>query len=241
MLHDPLRIALLISGGGTTMRAIIQACKEGVLKGKVKPALVVSSKPNAGGIQKAKDEGILKGNIRVLVRKDFSTPDDFGEAILKECRLHEVDFIGQYGWMVLTPENVIRAFPKMMTNQHPGPPPEFGGEGMFGLRVHAAVIWFAHNCGRPFYTEAVAQYVDPEYDMGTVVKSQEVEVLQSDDPISLQERVLPIEHKVQIEALLDFANGTVTEVAREEPLILPEERVLLGEARRVGITMFPKG
>lgn len=239
---EKLRIALLISGGGTTMQAIIRACKDGVLKRKVEPALVISSRSDAGGIQKALAEGIPEKDVLVIRRKDYpqDEPEAFGEVIINKCLPRDIDFVGQYGWMVLTPRNVIEFFKGMMTNQHPGPP-EFGGQGWFGLRVHCGRLYFVRTTKRDFWTEAIAQRVHPEYDRGVMVKSRRVEILPNDTPLTLQQRVLPVEHEVQIETLLDFANGTVTEIIRDTPLILPGEESILEEAKRVATILFPKG
>ncbi len=232
------------------MQAILNACKSGVLS-RVLPALIIASRPGIGGIQKALDAGIDEKDIVVIQRKDFVgaggfDENGFGEAILRECIKRNIDLISQNGWMVKTPPDVIKAYKNMMVNQHPGPidPPRlgFGGQGMFGRRVHCAVLYFARTCGREFTcTEAVAQRVDIDYDAGAVLKRQEVKILKTDDVISLQEKVLPVEHQVQIATLQDFANGTVEELTRPTPLILSGEEQLLEEAKKVAVMLFPHG
>ncbi len=239
-----MRIALLISRGGTTMEAIIKATKDGILKDVV-PALVIASKENAGGIKKAKDLGILENNIIVLNPKNFSTPEAFGETILHECRAHDIDFIGQYGWLAKTPANVCNAYKGMIVNQHPGPldtgRPDFGGEGMYGLRVHEARLEFVQKTNRDFWTEASAHRVTVNFDEGKVVKRKQVEILPDDTAESLQARVLPIEHQVQIEALRDFVNGTVEEFSREEPLVRNGEEEILEECKENAKKLYPNG
>ena len=136
-----MKIALLISGGGTTMEAIIKAAQNDTLK-NVSPVLVIVSKESAGGLIKAKNLGISEKNILVINPKNFKTEEEFGEKIIKECEERKVDFIGQYGWLVKTPENVCEAFKGRIINQHPGPldngRSDFGGAGMYGKRVHKA-------------------------------------------------------------------------------------------------------
>lgn len=242
---EKLRIAMLISGGGTTMDSIIKACKSGHLP-KVDPILVISSRPNAGGIQKAIAAGIPTKDVLVIAKKDYPPPGDFGEAILEACRARRVNLIGQYGWMVKTPLSVIDAYQNMMVNQHPGPldpgRPDFGGKGMFGRRVHCAVLYFARTVNRDFlFTEATAQRVAVEYDKGVVLRTKEVPISKSNDVISLQEKVLPEEHRVQIETLKDFSEGTVFEITRETPLVLPEEVSILEQAKEIAEKLFPKG
>jgi len=250
-----MRIALLISGGGTTMEAIIRACQNGTLKGVI-PALVIASKETAGGIEKAHGLGIADNNIVVLNPKNFSTPEAFGEAILHECRIRDVDFIGQYGWLSKTPENVCKTYKGMIINQHPGPLDihsnasdlggqadnlDFGGAGMYGLRVHQARLLFVRETNRDFWTEATAHRVTENFDEGKIVKRKQVEILPDDTAESLQARVLPVEHEVQIETLRDFASGTVKEFYREEPLVRKGEEEILEECKKLAIEMYPKG
>lgn len=239
-----LKIALLISGGGTTMEAIIKACRTGILK-DVEPTLVIASKPDIGGIQKALNLGIEEKNIVILNPKSFFNSEEFGEAIIFECKKRDVNFIGQYGWLVKTPENVCEAFKGMIVNQHPGPldtgRSDFGGVGMYGMRVHQARLEFVRKTNHDFWTEATAHYVTTNFDEGKVIKRKQVPILPNDTAESLQTRVLPVEHQVQIEALQDFANGTVFEFQREIPLVLPEEKNILKECKELAIKMFPKG
>jgi phosphoribosylglycinamide formyltransferase-1 len=237
-------MALLISGGGTTMEAIIKACQSGVLKGVV-PTLIISSKENVGGIEKARKLGIKDEDILVINPKGFENRDLFGEEIIKECRKRGVDFIGQYGWMVMTPENVIKEFNGRIINQHPGPldtgRPDFGGNGMYGMRVHQARLSFVERVGRDFWTEATAHRVTNKFDEGVVLKKEQVQIKEGDTAESLQARVLPIEHKVQIELLKDFSENKVTEFHRETPLVLPGEEKILEECKQLAITLYPNG
>lgn len=239
-----MKIALLISGGGTTAEAIIQAASAGRLAG-VKAGCIIASKPEAGGIERAKKAGIPEKDVLVLSPKAFSSREEFGEAIIQECKARGVDFVGQYGWLVKTPENVIKAFEGRIVNQHPGPlepgRPDFGGKGMFGRRVHAARLFFVRAVNRDFWTEATAHRVTAEYDKGAVVLVKQVPILPDDTPESLQARVLPVEHEVQIETLAKFVAGEVQEIKRENPLVLPGEENVLEEAKRKAIELYPNG
>lgn len=214
-----MRIALLISGRGSTATAIINACNNGTLQGVV-PACTISSQD--------------------VSPKNFSSPEGFGEAILKICKEHKVDFIGQYGWMVKTPTNVIEAYKDMMINQHNGPVPEFGGPGMYGMRVHCARLLFAQRVKRDMWTEGVAQRVALEFDDGAALKVGRVPILEGDTPEMLAARLLPIEHQVQIAMLQDFVNGTVQEI-RRDPLVLSGEESILAEVKKEAILRYPKG
>jgi phosphoribosylglycinamide formyltransferase 1 len=239
-----MKIALLISGGGTTMEAIIKACHNGTLS-NVEPVLVIASKATAGGIQKAKNLGIKDEDIIILDPKSFAAPALFGEAILSECEKRNVDFIGQYGWLAKTPENVCAVYKNRIVNQHPGPldngRPDFGGNGMYGMRVHQARLQFVQKTGHDFWTEATAHRVTPLFDEGRIVKRKQVPIFQNDTAEILQKRVLPIEHEVQIEALRDFANNTVKEFIRETPLIQEGEEVILNECKENAKKLYPNG
>ena len=239
-----MNIALLISGGGTTMEAIIKATQNGTLK-NVFPVLIIASNENAGGIEKAKKLGVKTEDILVINPKDFSNREEFGEKIIEECKKRDVDFIGQYGWMVMTPENVINAYKNMIVNQHPGPldtnRSDFGGSGMYGLRVHQTRLCFVNKTGRDFWTEATAHRVTAKFDEGVVLKRKEVPILEGDTAESLQHRVLPIEHEVQIELLKDFSEGEVLEFHRDIPLLLEGEEDTLKECKTEAIKIYPKG
>ena len=247
MKNGQMNVALLITGGGTTMREILRACKDGRMP-HVNPRLIIASRPDAAGIEKAKAEGMDEKDIVVIRRKGKELPEflEFGEAIIKACRERGVDFIGQYGWLPLTPPNVIEAFKGMIVNQHPGPldpgRPDFGGEGMYGRRVHCARLYFVRTLNVDYpTTEVVAHRVYEEFDKGPVLHRAVVPISKHDDPSSLQERALPVEHRIQIETLQMFCEGTVRELVRERPL-LPDEAVpVLNMAKHIGITLYPKG
>jgi phosphoribosylglycinamide formyltransferase-1 len=183
-------------------------------------------------------------DVIVIKPQDFAALEAFGQAIVNECQKRAVDFIGQYGWLCLTPKNVIKAFQGKMVNQHPGPldpgHPDFGGKGMYGRRVHAARLMFVRKVNRDFWTEATAQRVAVNFDQGAVLKRKRVPILENDDVDALQARVLPLEHEVQIETLQDFSNGTVKELNRDKPLVLPGEESILEECKREAIRLYPE-
>ena len=239
-----LRLALLISGGGTTMSAIIVACKGGKLQ-RVTPALVIASNKEVEGIEKAKALGITKRDIVVIDPKKFKNRNEFGEAIIKECKKRKVNFIGQYGWMALTPSNVIDAYKGHIINQHPGPldtgRPDFGGKGMFGLRVHKARLEFVRAVKRDYWTEATAHRVTTEFDKGEVVKRKEMAISPAESTRKIQKRLLPIEHEVQIETLRDFSEGVVHPFKRKIPLIRKNEKEILDKCKNIAKKAYPDG
>lgn len=246
-----IKLALLISGGGTTMQAIIKAClpagrRAGTGYINVEPVLVIASNPKAGGIEKARALGIPEKDILIINPKDFENKEAFGEEIIKECKKREVNLIGQYGWMVKTPDNVISTFPDMIINQHPGPLDpggngDFGGAGMFGMRVHQARLEFVKKVNHNYWTEATAHRVTSEFDKGAILKRKQVPILPNDTAETLRARVLPTEHQVQIETLQDFADGTVSEFKREIPLVFRGEEKILEECKEMAKKMYPNG
>lgn len=243
-MRNPLRIAMLVSGGGTTMQAIIQACRSGRLQ-NIEPVCVIASRRDAGAIEKALALGMRRGDVLIRRPKNYLDSEAFGETIIAICQARGVDFIGQYGWMEKTPPNVIEVWRGMMVNQHPGPldpgRPDFGGKGMFGRRVHCARLYFVRTIKRDFWTEATAQRVAIEYDRGALLRTRTIEIREDDDTSTLQERVLPQEHELQIEVLDDFANRRVKEFSRQTPLVFPGEEAILEQAKRIAKALFPKG
>jgi len=246
MLNGKMNIAIFISGGGTTMREVIWACKNGHLS-HVNLAMIIASRPDAGGIEKARKAGFPEKDIVVIVRKDFSSPDAYGEAILRECKLREIDRIAQCGFLPKTPSNVIDAYKSMIFNQHPGPLDQerlgFDGQGMHGKAVHHAVLHFANRVGRPFkMTEATVHRVTNEVDGGAILGRRLVEIWDGDTAETLAARVLPFEHNIVVETILRFSEyGGLQEFRREIPLILPREETLLKEAKAAGIAAYPNG
>jgi len=239
------RLATLISGGGTTMQEIIRTCQSGEVPMEV--ACVVSSNSSAGGIEKARKLGIPDEDIIVVDPNNFREgdgridQDGFGQAILRELRKRGTTVVTQNGWLPLTPGIIIDEFPGMIFNQHPGPVPEFGGKGMYGKRVHAAVLLFTRMTGREPWTEAIAQRVHQKYDQGLVVKSKRVDISPEDTVDDLQQRVLPVEHRVQINLLKDVAAGNIKEVTRGEVLVRPGEEQVLFTAKKVAKLLYPHG
>ena len=246
-MSDTLRLAMFVSGAGSTVEAIGQACISGPLQGLIRPVCLIVSKPKARVIQKARRLGILV----FFVRPQREDPEAFGEEIIEALiRAGGVDLIGQYGWMAQTPVNVIEMFTGpfgvRMINQHNGPldigRPDFGGEGMFGRRVHCARLLFVRRTKRSFWTAATAQRVALEFDEGDVLHAEHMDILPDDTPDSLAARLLPLEHKVQIETLAGLVTGRIGgRVTRAASLVRPEEEEILREVKSAAALEFPRG
>lgn len=240
------RLATFVSGGGTTMQEMIKECQSGKLP--IDIACVLSSNPTAGAIEKARRLGIPERDIVVVDPGNFRgdngkiDQEEFGYKIVQVLREHDATVVTQNGWLPKTPEIVINAFPWNIFNQHPGPVPEFGGKGMFGRRVHTAVLLFNRMTRREEpWTEAIAQWVYCDYDQGPVVRSERVNIFSADTVEDLQQRVLPVEHDVQIQLLHDIANRDIAERAPRPRLVTPQEVPVLAFAKKVARLLYPNG
>jgi phosphoribosylglycinamide formyltransferase-1 len=238
------KLALLISGGGTTMHRIIQAAQAGELALDI--GCVIASTPDAKGIQKAQALGIPPEDILTINPQDYKTTENkrdqtaFGEALLEALTKRNITVVTQNGWLPLTPEIVIEHFKNKIFNQHPGPVPEFGGAGMYGRRVHAAVLLFRRMTKGEQWTEIIAQRVHKNFDEGHVLKSKRIEILPTDTVDDLQQRVLPVEHELQIALLKDVINDTLKQITRESLVKVGEEEIL-HTAKKTSKLLYPQG
>lgn len=177
-----VRIAVLASGGGTNLQAILDynAVRGASAAGKV--VLVASNKASAGALDRAR-----RASIAAEV---FDAADD-GSALLSLLRAHDVGLVALAGYLKRIPSGVIRAYHRRMINIHPGLLPDFGGAGMYGARVHAAVLAAGSRT-----TGVTAHFVDDELDHGPVIAEWRVAVKRGDTAEALAARVLEVEHIV---------------------------------------------
>lgn len=244
------RLATLISGGGTTMAAILEACgSDGPLYGLVDPVLIVASNKDAGGIAKAEAAGMERmKNLFICDPRSFASRENFGLALLDLLDRFKPDIVGQYGWLPRTPDCVIKTYQGRLFNQHNNPldpgRPHFGGKRWFGRRNICARLLYVRETGDPEdrFTEAtIHRVVKGEMDSGEVIGRARVDILPGDDVYSLQQRLLPVEHRLQIEVLELLSRGTAVPLHREKPLV-PDDRIgLLEESIRIATLLFPNG
>jgi len=253
-MHEQLRLAILISGGGSTMKSIVEATKpSGTLFGKVKPVVVIASKPGIQGIERACD---LDVPVFIINRRGYEKGQEGSDAyekdLLAALQTSGAEWVSQNGWLPLTPESVISCFEGRIFNQHPGPLDpghkdkdgkqlHFGGVGMHGLTVPAAVLEFQCLARRIFPDEATIHRVDTGFDGGMVVARREVEIISGDTPESVAQRMLPIEHQLQIDFWGEAYEGHVSEVSRDMPLIYDDESDLLQQAIIYARRAYPNG
>ncbi len=194
-----MRIAVFVSGGGTNLQAIIDAAESGKFSAEI--ALVLSSKPDAYALERAKEHNIP---AVYLSSKEFSSRDDFLNAMFDVLEAHAIDFIALAGYMKKVPPEIVQRFKNRITNIHPALLPAFGGKGMYGMRVHRAVIEYGCKV-----TGVTVHLVDDQYDHGAIVAQQCVPVSDHDTPETLAERVLAIEHLLYPKVLEWFAQEKV--------------------------------
>lgn len=186
---DPMRLAVFASGGGSNLGAILNAIAAERLRARV--VAVVTDRPGAGALERAAERGIP---THVLPPSDFDSEGAFEETLLEATS--EAEAVALAGYLKKIPGRVVRAFPHRMLNIHPALLPAFGGRGMYGRRVHAAVI--EHGCK---ISGATVHLVDAAYDTGPIVMQDAVTVTSNDTPESLAKRVLAVEHTIYPRAL----------------------------------------
>ncbi len=194
-----LNVAVFGSGRGSNFQAILHSIDAGRLPG-VRIVLVVSNNSGAGILELARAHGIPGVH---LSEKRFPDFPSFVDAMLGLLRDHGVTFIALAGYMKRVPPEVIAAYRGRIVNIHPALLPKFGGQGMYGIHVHEAVI-AAHEQ----VSGATVHLVDEEYDRGSIVLQRTVPVLPDDTPETLAARVLTVEHELYPEALRLIAEST---------------------------------
>lgn len=209
----PMRLAVFVSGSGSNFQAILDAVACGSLRAEV--VLCVSSRPDAGALARARHAG-----VRTLVIERQRSTDEEGEATELLAALDETgaDFIALAGYLRRIPPGVVRVFRHRILNVHPALLPAFGGPGMYGRRVHEAVI--EHGAR---WSGATVHLVDEEYDTGPIVLQEVVPVEPDDTPADLAARVLEVEHRLYPQALALFADGRVRVEGRRVRVNDPSE------------------
>ncbi len=175
------RIAVLVSGGGTNLQALIDAEKAGKMPhGDI--VLVVASRPDAYALERAKNAGIESVVVR---RKDYENPEDYDKAMIDVLRSHDIEEVILAGFLSILGHSVIEAYPQRILNIHPSLIPSFCGKGYYGLKVHEAALARGVKV-----TGATVHYVNEIPDGGEIVLQKAVEIMDGDTPEVLQRRVM---------------------------------------------------
>ena len=202
MNNNITKIAVLVSGGGTNLQALIDAEKRGEL-GNGKITLVLSSKPDVYALQRAADNSI---DSLVLSRKDYTDIATYSRALADALTEAEADLVVLAGFLTIIDEQVYERFPNRILNVHPALIPSFCGKGYYGLRVHEAALEKGVRV-----SGATVHIVTPECDAGPIVLQKAVEVKQDDTPEILQRRIMEeAEWKILPAAVKLFCDGRIT-------------------------------
>lgn len=195
-----LRIGVLASGEGTTLQAILDACRTGELPARV--ALVISNNGGAGALRRARESGSATLH---LSSKTHPEPGALDAAIADALTTHGVQVVMLAGYMKKLEPVVLERYRGRILNTHPALLPKFGGHGMYGMHVHEAVVAAGESESGPS-----VHLVDAEYDTGRVVAQAKVPVLSEDTAATLAARVQERERRLVVEVLGRIARGELT-------------------------------
>jgi len=193
------RLGFLASHGGSNMQAIVDACKEGRLHAEL--AVVISNNSESTALERARREGIPRYHLSSATHPD---PAQLDAAIMRALEDHGVDLVILAGYMKLLGPQTLARYRGRILNIHPALLPKFGGKGLYGKKVHEAVLAAGERV-----TGVTIHLVDERYDAGPIVAQSEVPVLEDDTVDSLAARVLEREHQLFAETLEKIVQGEI--------------------------------
>lgn len=202
-----VRAAVLVSGGGTNLQAIIDAKQAGKIP-SAELALVVASNASAYALTRAENAGIAHA---VLRKEKGEAPADYGERLLTLLRENAIDVVVLAGFLTILPENVIRAYDHRILNIHPSLIPSFCGDGFYGLHVHEAALKRGVKV-----TGATVHFVNEITDGGDIIAQKAVEVLPGDTPEILQRRVMEQAEWILLPQALEQVAGEIAKKREEK-------------------------
>ena len=178
---DKARIAVLVSGGGTNLQALLDAQMKGILKsGQI--CLVISNNPNAYALERAKNAGV---ESKVVTKKEVGSQNAFEQRIIDLLEEKQIDVIVLAGFMSILSENFTGRYPERILNVHPSLIPSFCGAGFYGLRVHEEALRYGVKV-----TGATVHFVNEIPDGGKIILQKSVAIRKGDTPEVLQKRVM---------------------------------------------------
>lgn len=202
-----VRAAVLVSGGGTNLQAIIDAKRAGKIP-SAELALVVASNASAYALTRAETAGIAHA---VLRKEKGEAPENYGERLLTLLRENTIDVVVLAGFLTILPENVIRAYDHRILNIHPSLIPSFCGDGFYGLHVHEAALQRGVKV-----TGATVHFVNEITDGGDIIAQKAVEVLPGDTPEILQRRVMEQAEWILLPQALEQVAGEIAKKREEK-------------------------
>jgi phosphoribosylglycinamide formyltransferase-1 len=205
-----MNIAVFASGRGSNFKSIVNAIDAGILPAQI--VVLISNKSDAGAMEIARAHNIPTQH---LSQKMFSSEEALAKAMLDVLKKKQAEFIVLAGYLKKIPVQVIRQYKNRIINIHPALLPLYGGDGMYGHRVHESVLASGEKV-----SGATVHLVDEEYDHGPIVMQKTVDIVPDETPDSLAAKVLKIEHEIFPLALKAFAEGRV-KVERRKAWITP--------------------
>lgn len=194
-----MKIAVLISGGGTNLQAIIDAIKSKELDAEI--AVVISNRKNAYGLVRAKNENI---DAIYLNAAEFSSAEEYDEKILEILSEKNIDLIVLAGYLKILTEKLISKYENRIINIHPSLIPSFCGDGYYGIKVHEAVL----NYGAKI-SGATTHFVTKATDGGPIIMQKSADISEIETAEELQKRILKIEHEILIKSIKAFCEGRI--------------------------------
>lgn len=201
-----VRAAVLVSGGGTNLQAIIDAKRAGKIP-SAELALVVASNASAYALTRAENAGIVHA---VLRKEKGEAPENYGERLLTLLHENAIDVVVLAGFLTILPENVIHAYDHRILNIHPSLIPSFCGDGFYGLHVHEAALQRGVKV-----TGATVHFVNEITDGGDIIAQKAVEVLPGDTPETLQRRVMEQAEWILLPQALEQVAGEIAKSGRK--------------------------
>ncbi len=196
------KIAVLVSGGGTNLQALIDAEGQGMF-GESKISLVVASKSDAYALERARNNGIA---AVAIVRREYDSIASYTRALTDKLLSEKIDLVVLAGFLTIIDEQMYEAFPNRIINVHPALIPSFCGKGYYGLHVHEAALEKGVKV-----SGATVHIVTPECDAGPIILQKAVSVMQDDTPESLQKRIMQeAEWVILPEAVKLFCEDRIT-------------------------------
>ena len=195
-----MNLGFLASGRGSNIQAIIDACKTDELQAR--SSVVVTNNSKSGALERARREGIPHYH---LSGKTHPSPEELDDAILNALMLHDVHLVILAGYMKKLGTETLNCFRNKILNIHPALLPRFGGEGMYGSRVHKAVLAAGEK-----ETGISIHVVDENYDSGPLIAQTRMPILKDDTVETLSKRVLAREHSFLVETLQNIVSGALT-------------------------------
>ena len=201
------KVAVLVSGGGTNLQALLDAEKNGVIRsGAI--SLVVSSNKEAYALERARQHGVPAVAVS---KKEAGSQEAFEEQILQVLKEHDIDLVVLAGFLVILSENFVGQYPRRIINVHPALIPSFCGKGMYGLKVHEAALAYGVKL-----SGATVHFVNEVADAGEIISQKAVPILPGDTPEVLQKRIMEEAEWVLLPEAVEMCSAEINKEKENE-------------------------